>query len=270
MNFRPHYKDLSGIEYKKLTSGAYNKEEAKKIEQAKEWMKTRKFTHIYILMFDQQSIYSAVKKVYHTQGIDVLIVDYFKGSGDGDAFDSYKFNMNIELQMKLLKEFWRMPENKMRLWTGNNELQAEYYEFLKHNEFVKGDAPRPDKDAREKTSGLRDIGLYDEFTYLLPLCVDKETTEEIIERIIASRNNSMNYEDIILSVLMQMDNYKKALNLLKEEEITEELICNIGINRKSARYDKPYCNLYNILKGIIFSNEDMALELYEATKKIDK
>lgn len=40
-------------------------------------------------MFDQQSVYTAVKKVMHTQGLDVLIVDYFKGSSDGDAWDSY-------------------------------------------------------------------------------------------------------------------------------------------------------------------------------------
>lgn len=81
---------LSGVEYKRLTSGAYTEDEAEKIEQAKEWMKTRKFTHIYIPMFDQQSIYTAIKKVSHTQGIDVLVVDYFKGKGDGDAFDSYQ------------------------------------------------------------------------------------------------------------------------------------------------------------------------------------
>lgn len=81
---------LSGVEYKKLTSGNYTDEELKKIIQAKEWMKTRKFTHIYIPLFDQQTIYTAVKKVKHTQGLDVLIVDYFKGSGDGDAFDSYQ------------------------------------------------------------------------------------------------------------------------------------------------------------------------------------
>lgn len=80
---------LSGVEYKRLTSGNYTEEEAAKIDKAREWMKTRKFTHIYIPMFDQQSIYTAVKKVKHTQGLDVLIVDYFKGSGDGDAFDSY-------------------------------------------------------------------------------------------------------------------------------------------------------------------------------------
>lgn len=81
---------LTGIEYKRLTSGNYNAEEAEIIDSAREWMKTRKFTHIYIPMFDQQSIYTAVKKVKHTQGLDVLIVDYFKGSGDGDAFDSYQ------------------------------------------------------------------------------------------------------------------------------------------------------------------------------------
>ena len=45
---------------------------------------------------------------------------------------------------------------------GNNEFQTEYYNFLRESEFVKGEAVRPDKDAREKTSGLRDIGLLDD------------------------------------------------------------------------------------------------------------
>ena len=81
---------ISGVEYKRVVSGNYSPEEEAKIDDAKAWLKTRKFTHIYIPMFDQQSIYTAVKKVKHTQGLDVLIVDYFKGSGDGDAFDSYQ------------------------------------------------------------------------------------------------------------------------------------------------------------------------------------
>lgn len=81
---------ISGIEYKRLTSGNYSDEERQRIIEAKEWMKTRKFTHLYIPMFDQQSIYTAVKKVKHTQGLDILIVDYFKGSGEGDAFNSYQ------------------------------------------------------------------------------------------------------------------------------------------------------------------------------------
>lgn len=255
------------------------------------------------------------------------------------SYRTDKFNMSIELQLTLLKEFRALQENEAKVWTGNNAFQAEYYEFLKNREFVKGDAPRPDKDAREKTSGLRDIGLldnernitcageallkisesedftsdnlleipkdsylyfkqllktsndvdgnkvrpfvvflylvskteyltYDEFTYLLPLCVDEETTAKVIDYIISSRNGSLNYEDIILSVLMDMDNYKQALQLLQEESITEDLICNIGINRKSAKYDKPYYELYKILKNIVFMRDDVALELYEATKKL--
>ena len=81
---------LSGIEYKRLTAGTYSAEEAKRIDEAREWIKTRRFTHIYIPTFDIQSIYTTVNKVRHTQGLDVLIVDYFKGSGEGDAFNSYQ------------------------------------------------------------------------------------------------------------------------------------------------------------------------------------
>lgn len=81
---------LTGIEYKRLTLGNYSEEEEQRIMEAKEWLKTRKFTHLYIPTFDQHSIYTAVKKVNHTQGLDVLIVDYFKGKGEGDAFDSYQ------------------------------------------------------------------------------------------------------------------------------------------------------------------------------------
>lgn len=66
----------SGVEYKRLTSGRYTPEEERKILDAIAWYKTRKFTHIYIPMFDLQSIYTAVKRVKHTQGLDVLIVDY--------------------------------------------------------------------------------------------------------------------------------------------------------------------------------------------------
>lgn len=255
------------------------------------------------------------------------------------SYRTDNFNMSIELQMKLLKQFRNLPDKKEKVWTGNNAFQTEYYEFLKNNSFIKGDAPRPDKDAREKTSGLRDIGLlddernvtaagealirisesedffsdnlleipkdsflyfkqllktsndvdgkivrpfvvflyivskveyltYDEFTYLLPLCVDKKTTDMVIDCVKESRKGKMNYEDTILSVLMEMDNYKMALLMLQEKEISEELICNIGINRKSAKYDKPYYRLYKLLNKIVFAKENVVLELYEATKKL--
>lgn len=81
---------LSGIKYRDLTSGHYSTEEEKKIVEAKEWMKTRKFTHIYLPYFSSDSIYSTVKKVHNVQPIDVLIIDYFKStSNNPDAYAVY-------------------------------------------------------------------------------------------------------------------------------------------------------------------------------------
>lgn len=256
------------------------------------------------------------------------------------SYRTDNFNLSIEKQLQLLKEFRELEENKNKKWIKNKKFQAEYYNFLKENNFVKGEAAFPDKDAREKTSGLRDIGLLDdehnitdvglellkiatsddfatdnfleipkdsflyfkqllktannvegkivrpfvvflyavnelgyltndEFTYLLPLCVDEHTTKNIVKSIKNYRETGeKNFDDIILSVLMEKDNYKQALNLLKTEPISEELICNIGINRKSAKYDKPYYTLYSLLKKIVISKDNLALEFYEATKKL--
>ena len=81
---------LTGIEFSRVKSGNYSLEEEDAIKQYMEWLKTRDFVHIYVPMFDQRSIYTTVKKIKHTMGLDVLIVDYFKGSSDGDAFASYQ------------------------------------------------------------------------------------------------------------------------------------------------------------------------------------
>lgn len=81
---------LTRIEFSRVKSGKYTEEEGRRIEQAIQWLKQQRFTHLYMPMFDAQSIYTSVKKVKHTQGLDVLIVDYFKARGDGDAFASYQ------------------------------------------------------------------------------------------------------------------------------------------------------------------------------------
>lgn len=81
---------LTGIEFSRIKSGNYSVEEEDAIKQYTEWLKTRDFVHVYVPMFDQKSIYTTVKKIKHTMGLDVLIVDYFKGSSDGDAFASYQ------------------------------------------------------------------------------------------------------------------------------------------------------------------------------------
>lgn len=81
---------LSGIEFSRVKAGQYTLEEGEKIKRVIAWLKTRKFVHLYIPTFDSQSIYTAVKKIKHTMGLDVLIVDYFKSGGNGDAFDTYQ------------------------------------------------------------------------------------------------------------------------------------------------------------------------------------
>lgn len=81
---------LSGVNYRNLTSGNYSSEDEEKIIESKEWIKTKKFTHIYMPFFDKETIYSAVKRVDHKQHIDAIIIDYFKSTGDSlDAFQTY-------------------------------------------------------------------------------------------------------------------------------------------------------------------------------------
>lgn len=81
---------ITGIEFRRVRSGNYNAEEYLQIQEAISWMKSRDFTHLYMPSFDEQAIYTTVKKVYHQTGVDVLIIDYFKGADEKDAFASYQ------------------------------------------------------------------------------------------------------------------------------------------------------------------------------------
>ena len=212
---------------------------------------------------------------------------------------------------------------------------------MKEKGFVEGNADNKPKDAREKTSGLVDIGLIDdnrrltnvgkallaisesndfgsdnhfeipkdsfmylkqllktscvvdsntvrplivllyllsklgelssdEFTYLLPLCTSKETTDEIITCIDDINNGQKTVDDVIVSRLLSMDNYKEALSLLlSRENVDENLICEIGINRKSRNYDKPYFPLYQALHKVYMEKGRSAfVEIFDAAKKI--
>lgn len=257
------------------------------------------------------------------------------------SFRTKNFNRTIEEQLGLLNEFWSEPDNTNISWRNNNNIQTEYYLFMKEKGFVEGNADNKPKDAREKTSGLVDIGLIDdnrrltnvgkallaisesnnfgsdnhfeipkdsyiymkqllkascvvdgnavrplivllhllsklgelsadEFTYLLPLCTSKETTDEIIACIDDIKNEQKTVDDVIVSRLLSMDNYKEALSLLlSREKVDENLICEIGINRKSRNYDKPYFPLYQALHKIYMEKDSSAfVEVFDAAKKI--
>lgn len=212
---------------------------------------------------------------------------------------------------------------------------------MKAKEFVVGSAKNKPKDAREKTSGLVDIGIIDEnrklteagrallgisqsndftsdnffqipkdsflylrqllktynnvdgsiarpfiillyvlskveylsldeFTYLLPLCTSAEYTEQIIGGIQACRNHTASFDDIIINRLLEMDNYQAALDKLLENTVTESLICEIGLNRKSRNYDKPYLRLYDELYSVFVNHDNSRIPLiFSATKNIN-
>lgn len=81
---------ISGVEYRNLTSGHYTEEEKTRIYQARDWIREQHFNHIYMPFFDAENIYTAVKRMNHIHPIDVLVVDYFKSTGNElDAFQTY-------------------------------------------------------------------------------------------------------------------------------------------------------------------------------------
>ena len=256
------------------------------------------------------------------------------------SFRMAKLNLKIEEQLLLLDEFYN-GIIKNSDWNWNNELQEKYYDFMKDKEFVAGDAKRKDKDAREKTSGLVDIGLitddrliteagrellslasngnfktnnlfninsdsfvylrqllktsidvsgsivrpfiitvkcltelgylnYDEFTYFVPLIKDEESAKEIISDIKLYRENKIELDEIIYKRLIQMPNYQLAKETIVTSDIDEDLICLIGMKRKSRSYDKPYYKLYENIKNIFIDGGNDYESLLKSAKGINQ
>lgn len=75
------------------------------------------------------------------------------------SFRTRRFNYSIERQLQLIDAFWQ-GEPDGALW--DNPTQCRYYKFLCDEGFTTGKDARPDKAAREKTSGLADLGLIDD------------------------------------------------------------------------------------------------------------
>lgn len=260
------------------------------------------------------------------------------------SFRTAKLNLKIEQQLLLLDSFYNETIQESE-WEWNKETQILYYDHMKENGILTGSAKRKDKDARQKTSGLVDIGIInddrriteagrklleitergqfesnnlfnidndsyiylkqllkttinvgenkvrpyivlakcmtdldyltnDEFKYLLPMAISEESYKRIIDSIVLLRNGNTSIEELIYNNLIIMDNYKKARRIFLDNKESEELICIIGMNRKSRKYDKPYYNLYKSIKNIFLNdtekNANKVIDLFEATLKISK
>lgn len=176
------------------------------------------------------------------------------------SFRVSQLNYKIERQLQLLKQFW--DENPDVSWKNNNEIQSKYYYFMKDNQFLIGEANRPDKDAREKTSGLVDIGV---------LTQDRKLTEVgvKIESLLGKERNKDNI------FYIDDDSYNYLLQFLKLQINTDGLkikpfIALIYMLEKLdyLTYDEftyllPLCkNKYDVRKMVeIIKNNRMALDL---------
>ena len=256
------------------------------------------------------------------------------------SFRTAKLNLKIEEQLLLLDEFYN-EVIKESSWNWDNELQEKYYDFMKDRAFLTGEAKRKDKDAREKTSGLVDVGLitedrlitdagrellkitssgdfetnnvfninrdsfiylkqllktsidvsgdivrplivvinclmeleflsYDEFTYFVPLIRDDESAKQIISDIKLYRESRILPEEIIYKRPMQMENFQLAQEEFIASDVNENLICLVGMNRKSRNYDKPYYKLYENLKKIFLDGENIYESLLNSAKNINQ
>ena len=255
------------------------------------------------------------------------------------SFRMAELNLKIEKQLLLLDGFYN-EVIKESSWNWNSELQEKYYGLMKAVGFLTGKAKIKDKDAREKTSGLVDIGLitedrlitnagrellkitssgifktnnifninrdsfiylkqllktsldisgnivrpfivvmkcltefellsYDEFTYFIPLIIDDKSAEQIISDIKSYRKKNISLEEIIYKRLMQMDNYRLAQEKFMTPGVDENLICLIGMNRKSRKFDKPYYKLYKNLKKVFLDDRNDYESLLKAAKNIN-
>ncbi len=255
------------------------------------------------------------------------------------SFRTKNLNRTIEEQLKYLDLSWLSKENYNEEWKSNEEVQVRYYELLLRNKFISGDAPNKAKDAREKTSGLVDLGLiddnrrltevgkilldystrndfssdnflnipkdsfiylkqllklsyeingeiirpfvvfikllleheylsYDEFIYLVPLCTSEENTKFICSKITNIRNHKTTFDEVLEDYIMSFENYKTALDYFQNNEVTQDVILDIGMNRKSRNYDIPYFNLYEIIRDIYLNKKDRYLDLLEAIDKL--
>lgn len=255
-----------------------------------------------------------------------------------------------ETQLRLLKQFWEKPEYADYGWDnqfmapGQDDIywiKCRYYDWLVDNNFMEGGEPEAIKykTAREKTSGLYDLGLInlnhrltevglyllrltddesfmdktslgiskdstlylsqllklsygnkknkvrpfivvlyllskleyltlDEFCYLMPLCTNKESTQYILQCIRDLREGNGDIDAAITKVLLTKENYIKGLARFTSNEFSEALLLSVGMNRKSANYDRAYVALYENLYSVYMKEDESKIfPLFKSLQK---
>ena len=103
--------------------------------------------------------------------IETLAYSSFFWSLGTTSFRTKELNYSIEKQLACLDDFWKIPENANQGWEKKYmapgqadiyDIKNRYYDFMRERGLTTGDDSIKYKAAREKTSGLVDLGLINE------------------------------------------------------------------------------------------------------------
>ena len=144
--------------------------------------------------------------------IETLSYSSFFWSLGTTSFRTKEFNYSIEKQLACLDDFWKIPENSNQGWEKKYmapgqediyEIKNRYYDFMRERELTVGDDKVKYKAAREKTSGLVDLGLINE----------NHRLTEVGKKILAiSKSNDYKSDN---QLLISKDSYVYLKQLLK-------------------------------------------------------
>ncbi|MGN1414349.1 MAG: AlwI family type II restriction endonuclease [Anaerovoracaceae bacterium] len=172
------------------------------------------------------------------------------------SFRMADFHRKVEEQLILLDAFWNVPENKSRIWKSNAQTQSLYYDFLFEKGFISGEIQNsPDKKsktARQKTSGLVDIGLIYNDRRLTP--VGKKLLDMCRSGDFSCDNefqiprDSYLYLKQILKTVYKTEDWKVRPFLAAGKVLME---CDGYLSEKEFTYLLPLCVSEDITKEII-------------------
>lgn len=139
------------------------------------------------------------------------------------SFRTKQMNFSIERQLELLSEFWEDEENAKCGWEKDYllpnqpynlyEIKNRYYDFMRANGFIIGDDKIKYKAARQKTSGLVDIGVINRNHRLT------EVGEAILKISRSGDYNSNNFLSISKDSLIYLSQLLKYSIALKDSYV---------------------------------------------------